>query len=417
MLHHTLNVWLAYIEKLHPNPIELELDRVQIVGKRLELLNPTCPVIAVAGTNGKGSCVTILESILACQGYRVGAYLSPHLERYNERIHIGGNQATDQALCEAFAAIELARQNISLTYFEWGTLAALWLFKKAQLDILILEVGLGGRLDAVNIVDADIAVITTIDLDHTEWLGVDRESIGKEKAGVFRPEKPAVCGDLNPPQSVYEAALALKTPLYCQGTHFGYTVSGENWQFWRETITSDLLPIPPLLLQNAATALMALELLKSELFISIEAIKQGLAKAFLPGRFQILAKHPMIILDVAHNPEGSRKLCEQLKMTPVKGKTHAVVGMLKDKNHPQSLKPLVACVDKWYTATLECERSASSESLAKTLSTLNAADISQFQTIAQAYKTVLNHATVHDRIVVFGSFYAVSPILQAMKNN
>jgi dihydrofolate synthase/folylpolyglutamate synthase len=192
--------------------------------------------------------------------------------------------------------------------------------------------------------------------------------------------------------------------------HFGYTVSGENWQFWRETIINDLLPLPPLLLQNAATALMALDLLKNKIFVSTDAIKQGLTKAFLPGRFQILAKRPTIILDVAHNPEGCRKLCEQLKTMPVKGKTHAIVGMLKDKNHLQSLKPLVACVDKWYTATLECERGASSELLAKILSTLNAADISQFQTIARAYKTVLNHATVQDRIVVFGSFYAVSPI-------
>ena len=412
-----LNTWLAYIEKLHPNTIDLGLDRVQAVGEKLGLLNPACPVITVAGTNGKGSCVTILESIFSSQEYRVGAYLSPHLERYNERIHIAGNWAIDAELCEAFAAIESARQKISLTYFEWGTLAALWLFKKAQVDILVLEVGLGGRLDAVNIVDPDIAIITTIDLDHTEWLGMDRESIGKEKAGIFRSGKPAVCGDLNPPQSIQETALALNTPLYCQGTHFGYTVSGENWQFWRENIMSDPLPLSPLLLQNAATALMAIELLKDKVVISVDAIKQGLTKAFLPGRFQIVAKHPTIILDVAHNPEGCRKLCEQLKMTPVKGKTHAVVGMLKDKNHEQSLKPLIACVDKWYTAPLECERSASSESLAKTLSALKAADISQFQTVAEAYKTVLNHVTVHDRIVVFGSFYTVSPILQAMKNN
>ncbi len=410
-----LNTWLNYIEQLHPKAIDLGLDRIQTVGERLGLLNPSCPVITVAGTNGKGSCVTILTSILSQQGYRVGAYFSPHLEYYNERIHIAGEIATDKELCTAFTAIETARQDISLTYFEWGTLAALWLFNRANLDVLVLEVGLGGRLDAVNIIDPDISVITTIDKDHMEWLGPDRESIGQEKAGIFRSQRPVVCGDLNPPHSIIETATNLAAPLYCQGTHFGYLAKAECWQFWHGNIVTDLLPTPRLLLQNAATALMTLTLLKNIIPVSVESIKQGLIHAFLPGRFQIWRKNPLVILDVAHNPEGCLNLYDQLNTIPTNGKTYAVVGMLKDKNHYESLAPLLNCIDKWYVASLGGERGMPSTAIANLLVNMNVAIINQFDTIEEAYQSALNHANIEDRIVVFGSFYSVSPIFRLMK--
>ena len=408
-----IDSWLSYIEQLHPKTIDLGLERVETVAKHLNLLTTNCPVITVAGTNGKGSCVATLSAILSAEGYRVGAYFSPHLERYNERIQIAGEPVSDEVLCTAFTAIDLARQAISLTYFEWGTLAALWLFKQAKLDVLVLEVGLGGRLDAVNIINPDISVITTIDLDHTEWLGCDRESIAKEKVGIFRAGKPAVCGDVNPPQSIVQKAKELAIPLYCQGIDFGYHIEGENWRLWGiENLKNVLLPMPRLLPQNVATALMAVTLLKEKLPISIEAISKGLINAFLPGRFQVLKQDPRVILDVAHNPEGCRKLAERLKAEEqVAGKTYAVIGMLADKDHEKSLKPLLPCIDKWYVGSLYGERGLAADKLAKILYGIGVSAVGEFTTVFEAYQSALNQATVHDRIVVFGSFFTVSQIL------
>lgn len=409
----TIHSWLDYIEQLHPKTIDLGLERVETVAKSLNLLTTNCPVITVAGTNGKGSCVVTLAAILSAQGYRVGAYFSPHLERYNERIQIEGKPVSDEALCSAFTAINVARQAISLTYFEWGTLAALWLFKQAKLDVLVLEVGLGGRLDAVNIMNPDISVITTIDLDHTEWLGRDRESIAKEKAGIFRVGKPAVCGDLNPPQSIVQKAKDLKIPLHCQGIDFGYRIEGKNWQLWGiENLKGVVLPMPRLLLQNVATACMVLTLLKEKLPVSIEAISKGLINAFLPGRFQVLKKHPCVILDVAHNPEGCRKLAERLKTEEqVAGKTYAVIGMLADKDHETSLKPLLACIDKWYVGSLYGERGLPAAQLSRILEKMGVPAIDGFSTVLEAYQSALSQVTVHDRIIAFGSFFTVSGVL------
>jgi dihydrofolate synthase/folylpolyglutamate synthase len=422
-----LSDWLSWIEQLHPQEIELGLERVSTVGERLGLLHFQCPVVTVGGTNGKGSCVATMEAVLKEAGYRVGAYFSPHLQRYNERIRIAGDYVSNDALCEAFDAINQARGDISLTYFEWGTLAALWLFQKAKLDAVILEVGLGGRLDAVNIVDPTLSVITTVDLDHTEWLGSDRESIGKEKAGIFRAGKPAVCGDFNPPKTLQEIADVLKAPLYCQGVDFGYDsplfAQGDlnavepdayKWVFWCGQSRRIVLPPTQFLQQNVSTALMALILLTETLSISEEAICRGVSRAFLPGRFQKISEHPQVILDVAHNPQGCQQLSRQLKAKPFTGVTYAIVGMLQEKNHVESLKSLITTIDHWFVANLDTRRGCSACTLVETLKLLGAKHVSVFTSIPEAYQEALNIAQINDRIVVFGSFYAVEPVLRTL---
>jgi dihydrofolate synthase / folylpolyglutamate synthase len=408
-----LQNWLNYIENLHPKEMDLGLKRIRIVAKRLDVLDLNCPVITVAGTNGKGSCVKTLESILTAEGYRVGAYYSPHLQHYNERIHIAERIVTDNNLCEAFSTVNSARKNISLTYFEWGTLAALWLFKKASLDIAVLEVGLGGRLDAVNIIDPDIAVITTIDYDHMAWLGDNLESIGKEKAGIFRNGKPAVFGGFELPNSIRDAALSLNSALYCQGIDFGYTTENGEWHFWHADKRIPHLPIPTLLLQNSATALMALTLLENKRPISRKAISEGLAKAFLPGRFQQIAHNPSVILDVAHNPASCQQFSVRLQQTAIKGKTYAIIGMLSDKDHTKSLIPLLEIVDDWYVTNLACPRGAPSFELTKALTSLGIKTTRSFESVIDAYTAALNKAQINDRIIVFGSFYTVAPLLNS----
>ena len=403
--------WLNYIEKLHPKTIDLGLDRVQSVAKRLDILGFNCPIITVAGTNGKGSCVATLESIFTAQGYRVGAYYSPHLQRYNERIHIVNQIVSDQALCDAFFAIEEARRDISLTYFEWGTLAALWLFKKAALDIVVLEVGLGGRLDAVNVIDLDISVITTIDYDHMEWLGNDLESIGKRKQASFEKKRPAVLGDFHLPNSVRDIALTLNTPLYRQGIDFGYEIQNNRWYFWHQTIETPLLPMPSLLLQNVTTALMIVTLLHNRLPISNDALLKGISYAFLPGRFQKIANHPLTILDVAHNPAGCQQLAMKLQETKIKGKTYGIVGMLADKDYINSLKPLLQTIDIWYVTSLAGERGTPASLLTEVLKNLGAHCIYPFEFVTDAYAAALNQATINDRIIAFGSFHTIGPIL------
>lgn len=411
----TLPRWLNYITHSHPKTIDLGLERAKTVANSLQLLSFNCPIIVVGGTNGKGSCVATMEAILTEEGYSVGAYFSPHLARYNERIRIKGKMVKNHSLCEAFAAIDSAKANISLTYFEWSTLAALWLFKKATLDAIILEVGLGGRLDAVNILEPSISVITSIDYDHTEWLGDNLESIGREKAGIFRPQKPVVYGESNPPKSIDEKIAALEAPFYRQGVDFGYRIEGNQWRFWHKNTTSNLLPIPRLILQNVTTALMALTLLQEKLPLSAESIIKGLKKVFLPGRFQEIAQNPTVILDVAHNPAGFRQLSEKLDKMPIAGKTYAVTGMLTDKDHKKSFAALLPLIDIWHVATLTCERGASASQLVNTLSSLGAKTAYAFESILKAYEAALNVANINDRIIVFGSFYAVTPILRALK--
>lgn len=407
-----LTDWLSYLETLHPKSISLGLERVSLVAQQLNLLPFPYPVITVAGTNGKGSCVALMENILLAQGYRVATYTSPHLLRYNERIRINGLEISDNELCAAFADVEAARGDILLTYFEFGTLAALLLFKQTTLDAVVLEIGMGGRLDAVNIIDPDVAIISTIDLDHMEWLGQDRETIAVEKAGIMRTNKPVVCGDFNIPNSIYNQANKLRAKLYCQQKDFSYQLHERVWSWQSHQQQLKNLPLPNIELQNAATVLQATELLPNNLPVSVEAIRQGLKQVFIPGRFQVFAEAVTTIVDVAHNPAAARLLAEQLKRQPSTGKTYAVVAMLQDKDMRNTLIALLKVIDAWFVAGLAVPRGGDSKLLAKQLKTLAVENHDEYATVSAAYKAALAQAQPNDRIIVFGSFYTAAEILQ-----
>jgi dihydrofolate synthase/folylpolyglutamate synthase len=374
------------------------------------------PSISVAGTNGKGSSVILLDSILSAANYRIGRFTSPHLLRYNERICVAGIEASNHQICEAFECIEKIRNEISLTYFEFSTLAALLIFKQQQIDLAILEVGLGGRLDSVNIVDADIALITAIDVDHIEWLGKDRESIGFEKAGIFRTQQPAVCSDNNPPQSLIQHAKQLQTPLYYLGRDFHQIKNNDKSWNWQSQNSTYKLPMPSLQgdfqLQNAAGVLKVLELLKQKFPLPESAISQGLINAKLPGRFQILSGRITQILDVAHNPLGAKVLKDLLSQYTCQGKTHALVGMLKDKDIAAVFNILKQTITEWHIATLNVPRSASVACLVKHLNNIGINNnINTYSSITKAYNELLKSVSESDRIIVFGSFHTVQEVL------
>ena len=406
----SLPQWLHYLETLNPHKIVLGLERVAQAAAKLGLTQFACPVITVTGTNGKGSCVSLLESCFRAGNYRVGAYTSPHLFRFNERVRINGVDIDDQALCEAFTSVAAATENpeVTLTYFEFTTLAALWIFQQSRLDALILEVGLGGRLDAVNIVDADVAVITTIDIDHTDWLGNSRESIGREKAGILRAGRAAVCGDFHPPNSVIATARQLNAKLYCIGKDFHYEATTSDWCWQTDDCACTALPLPRLKLQNAATALMAIQLLQPKLPLSKNSIATGLRQASLPGRFQQVALPKPCIFDVAHNPQAAAWLAQQLENAPCQGKTLAVAGMLADKDIANTLGALRTQVDAWYVGSLPGPRGASQEVIANTLRALGVEKCYNYGLIAAAYQAAIQACGGLDRVVVFGSFVTVA---------
>lgn len=429
----SLNDWLAWQEDLHPVEIDLGLDRVNKVSSNLGLKeglsDPSITVITVAGTNGKGSCVAMLDAILRAAGYRVGTYTSPHLFHYNERIHINGVEVEDGMLCNAFEQVDQARADVTLSYFEFGTLAALYIFGQSDLDVVILEVGLGGRLDAVNIVDADLAIISSIDIDHTDWLGDDREQIGKEKAGIFRAGKPAVCGDNNPPASILQAAESVGTELYTLNDDFTYTVNADGWT-WKYSSGgagvhnkkgSDCLrsglPLPSLRgriqVQNAASVVMALELVADRLPVSTDAIRHGLHDVKLNGRFQVLPGKVTQILDVAHNPEAARILHQNLQLHGCSGYTYAVIAMLKDKDVESVIDVLSEDIDGWYVAGLPVNRGMDSKELATRVRAICAkCSVIEFENVEQARSKALQDAHDGDRLLIFGSFYTVAQALQ-----
>jgi len=411
-----LDEWLNWQSSLHPREIELGLTRCRTVAQRLDLLPLPFPSISVAGTNGKGSSVVFLDSILSEAGYRIGRFTSPHLLRYNERICVAGIEASNSQICETFERIEAVRNEISLTYFEFSTLAALLIFKQQQVDLAILEVGLGGRLDSVNIVDSDIALITAIDIDHVDWLGNDREAIGFEKAGIFRTHQPAVCSDINPPQSLIQHAEQLQTPLYYLGRDFNYTKNPDKTWIWQDKKTTYKLPLPSLQgdyqLQNAAGVLKVLELLNESFPVPESAIYQGLTNAQLLGRFQILSGRVTRILDVAHNPLGAKVLKDLLSQSPCQGKTHALVGMLKDKDIAAVFKILKETIAHWHLATLNVPRSASVACLVEHLNNIGINDnINTYLSIRDAYQYLLTSVSENDRVIVFGSFHTVQEAL------
>jgi dihydrofolate synthase/folylpolyglutamate synthase len=412
----TLADWLRWQEGLNPRGIALGLERMRAVAARLSLQAFRCPVITVGGTNGKGSCVAYLEAMLAAQGYRVCAYTSPHLLRYNERVRIAGREATDAELCAAFERIEAARGEVPLTYFEFGTLAALLIFQDASPDAVVLEVGLGGRLDAVNLVDADVALVSSIGIDHTDWLGPDRDSIGREKAGIFRPGRPAVCGDPSPPQSLQQQADALGARLYRLGQEFSIREDAEAWCWRGWDATLERLPLPALRgavqMDNAAACIAALRLLSTRLPVSDDAVRAGLRAARLPGRFQILPGRVPVILDVAHNAEACRVLAANLAAWSSRGRTLAVLGMLSDKPAAEVARIMDAQVHAWYLGGLEVAgRGQSAQALARRLGRLRGA-VHTHADVTAAFAAARGDAGPDDRIVAFGSFHTVEAVLR-----
>ncbi|NZA27616.1 bifunctional tetrahydrofolate synthase/dihydrofolate synthase [Luteimonas sp. SJ-92] len=415
----TLADWLGHIERQHPREIEMGLERARAVAERLRLRRPARRTIAVAGTNGKGSTVAFIEAIARAAGWRVGAYTSPHLFDYNERVRVDGRPADDAALVEAFAAIETARlaaPAVPLTYFEFGTLAALWLFARQRLDLAVLEVGLGGRLDAVNLVDADVAVITTVDLDHQDWLGADREAIGHEKAGIARAWKPLVLGEDDPPSSVLGHAYAIGASAIRAGSDFMFEpLAGGGWR-WREVGYAVDLPDPRLpgavQRRNAATAIAALRALRRSL--PKAAIVAGLASAELPARLQRLQRDGVeIVVDVGHNPQAARVLADWLRATPPSGRTHAVYAALADKDAAGVVAALEHAVDAWYLAGLPDAgpRGQEGSAFAARLAGTAAARGSVHATVAAALAAALGSAAHGDRVLVAGSFHTAAAAL------
>ena len=402
-----LATWLHYLEHLHSQAIELGLDRIQRVAARLDLLKPAPFIFTVAGTNGKGTTCRTLETLLMAAGYRVGVYSSPHLVRYTERVRVQGAELDEALHSASFACIEAGRGDISLTYFEFGTLSAFNLFRDAQLDVVILEVGLGGRLDATNIVDADVAVITSIALDHTDWLGPDRASIGREKAGVFRAGKPAIVGEDDMPHTIADVAAEKGAQLLQRNRDWQWQRTGASWTLQDSHGELRDLPLPQVPLPNAATALTALR--ASGLNVSEAIVREYLPQAILPGRFQTVSQSPRVILDVAHNPHAATYLASRLAEEPVKGKVHAVVGMLHDKDIAGTLAALAPQVDCWYCAPLDGPRGASAEELVAHLD--NAAAYSQ---VEAAWQAARQQAQSEDVILVCGSFHTVAQVMESM---
>lgn len=382
----------------------------------LGLRTPPYAILTIGGTNGKGSTVAMCEAMLRAGGYRVGSYMSPHLVRYNERVRIDGRAATDEALCAAFERVEACRGNVPLTYFEYGTIAAFDILRNAQIDIAVLEVGMGGRLDAVNAVDPDAAIVTSIGLDHTEWLGPDRDSIAREKAGIFRAARPAICGDLDPPPSLMDAASRVGASLYLYGRDFSTNVVEGGWTYECRGRRRSGLPLPLLRgdyqLRNAACALTALDAVADRFPLSQAQIREGLLAAFVAGRFQSLPGLPSTILDVAHNADAARALAANLRVYRVVGRTHAVFGMLADKDVAAVAQAVADQVDSWYVASLAGPRGRSAEDLRATLTAAGIrAPIECFARVVDAYEAARARAKPVDRVLVFGSFYTVGDIL------
>ena len=419
----SLNDWLLRLESMHPKAIDMGLDRVAAVAQILGV-KFTCPVITVGGTNGKGSTCAMLESILLQGGYRVGLYTSPHLLHFNERARINGEMAPDDALCAAFEKVEAARRNISLTYFEFSTLAILLLFAEAGLDVVILEVGLGGRLDAVNIIAADVAIVTSVDLDHQEYLGDTREAIGFEKAGIYRAGHTAICSDPAPPASLIDHATKIGADLWLFGRDFNYSGDRQQWNYGGRSLRRNSLAYPSLRganqLLNASAALAALEALRDRLPLGAQEVRNGLVMVELPGRFQVLPGRPQVILDVAHNPHAAATLAQNLDNMGFFPFTYAIFGAMSDKDVLGVISHLKDKIDHWYLTGLPLDRAADTEYLADCLQQAgvqesadkgNECSIRHFPNPQEAIIEAKRLATENDRIVVFGSFLTVAGVM------
>lgn len=420
----TLADWLVRLESMHPKAIDMGLERVSQVKANVGL-GFECPVITVGGTNGKGSTCAMLEAILLHAGYKVGVYTSPHLLRFNERARINGDMASDDALIAAFEAVEAKRGGISLSYFEFTTLAVLHLFAQSGLDVVILEVGLGGRLDAVNVIDADVAIVVSVDIDHTEYLGDTREAIGFEKAGIFRAGRTAICSDPVPPQSLVRHAEAIGADLWLFGRDFNYSGDRQQWNYGGRAQRRNGLAYPSLRganqLLNASGVLAAVEALRDRLPVSAQDVRTGLMTVELPGRFQVLPGQPVVILDVAHNPHAAATLAQNLDNMGFHPYTYAVFGAMHDKDIDGVIMHLKKRIDYWYVTDLPLPRAASAEHIKQRLLALNWVSdnaagepaIKTFSSPAQAFNAALNSAGENDRIAVFGSFFTVAGVMEA----
>jgi len=413
----SLTQWLGYIQSVHPRSIELGLERVGQVANRLGLLPLRYYAVVISGTNGKGSSASLLGSIFFHAGYKTAVYTSPHLVNYRERIQINRQWISEQDLCRAFTAIEQAREDVQLTYFEFGTLAALWWFQEQKIDIAVLEVGMGGRLDAVNIVDGDAALITSIDLDHREWLGSDRASIAAEKAGIMRQRRPAVCSDPSPPETLLQAAIDQDVRLYCLRRDYGHVLAGDRWRWWAVDGSELLdlpLPAPPSTAQlnNAAGVIMVAHLILNKLPVADECIAVALTDSAQPGRCQEFPGPPRVVLDVAHNPGATRELADFLASRPVKGRTYAVFGALQDKDVHRMVAIAAPFIDAWYLCALPTERTLSLNDLQETVSqSSNKAPVLVFDDPVSAFNGAHAACNEEDRICAFGSFYVVGDII------
>jgi len=420
-----LSDWLQYLESIHATAIDMGLDRVRQVADRMQLSLPGVKFV-VGGTNGKGSTCAMLEAILLAAGYKVGLYTSPHLIDFNERARVNGQIASDQDLITQFQAVEAARGDVSLTYFEFTTLAILRLFSQSRLDAVVLEVGLGGRLDAVNIVDADVSIVTSVDLDHTDWLGDTREKIGFEKAHIYRSGRPAICSDPVPPQSLLDHVEAIGADLWLFGRDYNYSGDRQQWAYGGREQRRSAMAYPALRganqLLNASAALAALESVRDRLPVQQQAVRLGLLQASLPGRFQILPGQPTVILDVAHNPHAAAVLAQNLDNMGFHPYTHAVFGMLNDKDLAGVVAKFGSRVDYWYCAGLPGPRGTPAQALADQVAAAlpplpagsESPSIQPYADPAQAFAAARERAGENDRIVVFGSFLTVASVLQAL---
>lgn len=410
----SLDNWLDYLLAIHPTEIEMGLTRVSEVADRLGLRElPGTLVITVAGTNGKGTTCAFIEQILLGSGFSVGVYSSPHMRNYNERVRINGDDAADSALIEAFEAINHARDEISLSFFEFATLAGLYIFKSVVPDVILLEVGLGGRLDATNIIDADICVVTSIDIDHQEFLGDTRDSVGREKAGIFRNSKPAIVGEPDMPDSIFDVAQEVGANIYRVNQAFTYQIDpcSQTWGFNGQRLTLDGIPLPQLPLPNAATALAVIEHGWPELPVDI--IKKAIGEARLGGRLETVSEAPLILLDVAHNPHAARYLASRLEAYKPK-RLFALCGMLKDKDCTEVIQLLAPRVDHWSFTRLQTERSASAETLRAALTSQS--DAHTYESVDLAWQAISSEVSDEDLVIVFGSFYTVAEFKDCIIN-
>jgi dihydrofolate synthase/folylpolyglutamate synthase len=412
----SLSTWLAWQEQCHKQEIDLGLKRVASVYERLAKNHSKAYTITIAGTNGKGSSVAFLESILMSAGYKVGAYTTPHLLKYNERIRLNGAPIDDQRIVSSFDAIDQVREGTSLSYFEFGTLAAIDIFAKEKVDIQLLEVGLGGRLDAVNVIDADAVLVTSIDIDHTDWLGTDKSKIALEKAGVFRSNQKAVCSDASVPYSLPEYAHKIKTNLLIAGEDFNSSYNQNGWHLEATHKFSGNYPIPAFRgrhqINNAAGVVSLLAHIGDDISVNVTDIYQGLVSAKIMGRTQMVADQPIIIFDVAHNAESSQALAEYISSTEYTGSTYAVFSALADKDIQAVLEPFNGLVNYWYIAPLDAQRAEKIATIKNYLKDVSKPRV--FESVKEAYLEAKNSANKNDLIVCFGSFYLVEACLREL---